>query len=179
MNPPFDRSYWVVPGMFCAGSFPGDREPARLETNMRSLLDRGIRHIINLMERDEVDFSGRLFASYEKTWHDLAAVRGYAVSVGRFPIADMGVPDIGLMKNILDDIDRSMAAALPVFLHCWGGVGRTGTVVGCWLARRGVASGREILTRMNELRRGTVNIELVSPQTGAQRSMILNWRRGE
>lgn len=24
-----------------------------------------------------------------------------------------------------------------VYLHCWGGIGRTGTIVGCWLARNG------------------------------------------
>ena len=32
----------------------------------------------------------------------------------------------------------------PVYVHCWGGIGRTGTVVGCWLVRHGM-TGDEAL----------------------------------
>ncbi|MSR27507.1 MAG: hypothetical protein EXS06_10930, partial [Planctomycetaceae bacterium] len=39
---------------------------------------------------------------------------------------------------ILADIDAELAAGRPVYVHCWGGVGRTGTVVGLvHVARRG------------------------------------------
>ena len=34
-------------------------------------------------------------------------------------------------------IDEAMSAGKAVYVHCWGGVGRTGTVVGCWLVRHG------------------------------------------
>lgn len=146
---------------------------------MRALLDCGIRHIINLMEPDETDFSGRNFPSYERRWRDLAGDRGVGVSVNRFPIRDMGIPGIALMKKILDDIDRALAAAMPVYLHCWGGVGRTGTVVGCWLSRHEITSGNNALSMIDELRRHTVNFELASPQTGEQRSMIIKWKKGE
>jgi hypothetical protein len=179
MNPPFDRSYWVVPGTFCAGIYPGDHAPALLEMKMRALLDCGIRHIINLMEIDETDFSGRILPSYKETWQDLAVEKGYGVSVSRFPIRDMGIPGVGRMKKVLDDIDRSLSAALPVYLHCWGGIGRTGTVVGCWLARHEIALGNNALTMIDELRRHTANFELASPQTGDQRYMIVEWKKGE
>jgi protein-tyrosine phosphatase len=36
-----------------------------------------------------------------------------------------------LMTTILDAIDESMTAGKPVYVHCWGGMGRTGTVIGC------------------------------------------------
>ncbi|MFZ5949388.1 MAG: fused DSP-PTPase phosphatase/NAD kinase-like protein [Candidatus Rifleibacteriota bacterium] len=32
-----------------------------------------------------------------------------------------------------------MAAGKPVYVHCWGGLGRTGVVVGCWSRRHGEA----------------------------------------
>jgi hypothetical protein len=34
-------------------------------------------------------------------------------------------------------IDRRIREGGAVFLHCWGGVGRTGLVVGCWLQEHG------------------------------------------
>ena len=35
-----------------------------------------------------------------------------------------------LMTAILNAIDESMTAGKPVYVHCWGGAGRTGTVIG-------------------------------------------------
>ncbi len=37
-------------------------------------------------------------------------------------------------------------------MHCWGGVGRTGTVVGCWLVRHGLDDG-DAIARIATLRR--------------------------
>ena len=31
------------------------------------------------------------------------------------------------MQEILDAVDRALAAGRNVYLHCWGGIGRTGT----------------------------------------------------
>ena len=41
------------------------------------------------------------------------------------------------MASILDAIDAALDGGKTVYVHCWGGVGRTGTVVGCWLVRHG------------------------------------------
>ena len=41
------------------------------------------------------------------------------------------------MVTILDTIDQAVADGRTVYVHCWGGVGRTGTVVGCYLVRHG------------------------------------------
>ena len=38
---------------------------------------------------------------------------------------------------MLDTIDQALAAGHTMYVHCWGGVGRTGTVVGCHLVRHG------------------------------------------
>ena len=46
-------------------------------------------------------------------------------------------------------------------MHCWGGVGRTGTTVGCWLVRHG-RSGTEALA---ELRRVAASDENLMPAT--------------
>lgn len=54
------------------------------------------------------------------------------------------------MREILGLIDEAMAADRPVYVHCWGGVGRTGTVIGCHIAQRGL-DGDAALQRLREL----------------------------
>ena len=44
------------------------------------------------------------------------------------------------MQDILDLIDESLSLDKPVFFHCWGGIGRTGTVLGCYLLRSKMAT---------------------------------------
>jgi hypothetical protein len=177
---PFQRSYWVVPGRFLAGFYPGDEEPALAETKLARLLDCGIRTVINLMHADELDHDGNLFNPYAATLQGLGAERGIEVACLRFPIQDMDVPTREMMRRILDAIDASIAGGRPVYVHCWGGVGRTGTVVGCWLVRHGLASGDEAIDRIAELRQGDLaRRHRPSPETEAQRALVRSWRRGE
>jgi protein-tyrosine phosphatase len=41
------------------------------------------------------------------------------------------------LAEILSAIDRRISEGGAVYLHCWGGVGRTGLVVACWLQEHG------------------------------------------
>ncbi|NJN80266.1 MAG: hypothetical protein HC797_07245 [Anaerolineales bacterium] len=43
------------------------------------------------------------------------------------------------MKNILDTIDNEIENGNPVYVHCWGGVGRTGITAACYLIRHGLS----------------------------------------
>ena len=58
---------------------------------------------------------------------------------------------------------------------CLGGVGRTGTVVGCWLARHGTV-GAAALERLTQLRQDTDNVGWASPETEEQVEMVLSWK---
>jgi len=60
-----------------------------------------------------------------------------------------------------------------------GGRGRTGTVVGCFLARHGYASGHGILKLIQELRRDTEDHDRPSPETSQQIEMVVSWVEGE
>ena len=64
-----------------------------------------------------------------------------------------------------------------VYVHCWGGVGRTGLVVGCHLARHGVV-GPAALERITELRRGAADEHRQSPENALQEAMVLGWPAG-
>jgi hypothetical protein len=68
-----------------------------------------------------------------------------------FPIPDVSVPGSRqTTRDILDLIDNSLAQGKGIYLHCWGGIGRTGTIVGCWLARHGFA-GRAAWEKLSSL----------------------------
>jgi len=176
---PFPHSYWVVPGKLLAGQYPGSQDPGEMRQKLAGLVDVGIRHVINLQEVDERNYAGDLFEPYETELQRIATARHTHVTVIRMPIRDAGIPSREQMRAILDEIDRSLARDLPVYVHCWGGKGRTGTVVGCYLARHGIATGKSALDKINELRRNVPNWNEPSPETRQQCEMVALWQIGE
>lgn len=172
---PFPRSYWVAPGLM-AGCYPGasDEEPAKVK--LQGLLDVGIRHVINLMEPAETNWDGKPFALYEHQMTTLADAMGVAVAFNRMPIKDMSIPTEAHMERILDLIDRCIENSQPVYIHCWGGRGRTGIVVGCYLARHGYASGQKVIDLIRDLRQEAEDHDKASPETSEQVDMVLGWR---
>ena len=57
---------------------------------------------------------------------------------------------INLME--LDETNHEGQPFVP-YIHCWGGVGRTETVVACWLLRHGLAAPEVVLKKLTWLRR--------------------------
>ena len=80
------------------------------------------------------------------------------------------------MREVLDAIDASLEARLPVYVHCYGGIGRTGTVVGCWLVRHGL-TGRAALGKIMELRKEFAGPYDSSPKPRSRRRFVANWKK--
>ena len=179
MSVPFNRSYWVIPGKFLAGCYPGSENRQQALQKLTGLIDSGIRTVINLMEKDEFNWAGRAFEGYEEQMQSIAASIGHSVSLERMPIKDTWVPSRIEMIEILDRIDDSINDGKPVYAHCWGGRGRTGTVAGCYLARHGLATGRNILKMIQDLRKNTEDHHMPSPETPQQVDMVLSWVEAE
>ena len=87
---------------------------------------------------------------------------------------DFGIPGIGQMRMILDTIDEAIAAGRTVYVHCYAGVGRTGTVIGCYLVRHGSSAG-DALASLAEWRRGIPTERRISPETEEQRRFVRAW----
>jgi protein-tyrosine phosphatase len=97
----------------------------------------------------------------------------------RIAIRDGWVPSHGDMVAILDSIDSHIEKELSVFVHCWGGRGRTGTVVGCYLVRHGLCAPHEAVNQIRELRKHTDDHYEPSPESQRQYEMVLSWVEGQ
>jgi protein-tyrosine phosphatase len=94
----------------------------------------------------------------------------------RFPILDMWVTSEEQLARTLDAIDEELAAGGIAYVHCWGGCGRTGTVVAAWWVRHGTDPA-EALVRYQELCRAYSTRHC--PETREQVAMVMGWRRGQ
>jgi protein-tyrosine phosphatase len=175
MNTPFERSYWVVPGKFLAGYYPGDLDKDMMSVKLKGLLSVGISLVINLMEPDEIDSYGDLYDQYETHLTSLAQAQRVSIQFVRFPISDMSIPTEELMVRILDTMDFVNALNKSVYVHCLGGVGRTGTVVGCYLIRHGMADSKNVLKVIAGLMEKGRVFGYRSPQTFEQEAFVFNW----
>ena len=167
---PLDDSYWLIEGQLLAGEYPGHWDDDVAEGQLNRLLDAGIRSFIDLTEETDP------LEPYEPILQQLAADRRIEVKYRRLSIRDMDVPTSERMTEILDAIQGELAAGRPVFFHCWGGIGRTGTVAGCWLREQG-QNCEDAFERIDQLRAPTPDGWKESPQTDAQRAFVRTWAR--
>ena len=174
---PFNRSYWVVPGKLLAGCYPGSDDPIEQERNLKGLIQVGIRHVISLLEPQEYKRQDDPFPPYADHMESIAKTMKISVTFDQISIKDFSVPTERQMVRILNQIDMCIKYDKPVYLHCWGGKGRTGTVVGCYLARHGLAAGNDVIQMIRELRKDTADCTDPSPETKEQINMVVNWEK--
>ena len=169
---------YVVPNsLLSAGPYPGSPPGTHrrdVAGKLQEFIDVGVRVFIDLTTKAD-----RL-APYVPDLMPLSGGQEVEVIHESLPIKDMSVCEPSHMIRVLDTIDGHMQAGRPVYLHCWGGIGRTGMVVGCWLVRHG-KSGEQALTEVNRLfrtmspARVAKHAALGSPQTAEQRDVVRNW----
>jgi predicted protein tyrosine phosphatase len=165
---PTPDAYWITDRLL-AGEYPGAKDTAEARRKLERFLDAGVTTFIDLTEEDEYGLR-----PYAAAAGKLSAARGLPLTHLRWSIPDLTPPTPPQMSRILDAIDDALTAGQTVYVHCYGGIGRTGTVVGCWLVRHGL-SGASALDQIAAWRRATPDGARPSPETAAQRTMVLNW----
>jgi Tyrosine phosphatase family len=173
---PNGNTYWVVPHKFLAGEYPGDKDAGNARKKIKQFLAAGIRHFIDLTELREKTRSGEL-VPYEAFLSEEIGNSGIRATYQRFPIRDNSVPsDSDHLAEILFAIDRRIREGGAVYLHCWGGIGRTGLVVACWLQEHGRAPNdalAELSAKWSTVEKSSR--EPRSPQTTEQVSWVKTW----
>jgi protein-tyrosine phosphatase len=163
MRRPLDNSYWVLPGALLAGEYPYGDTPAEAEERLARLLGAGIDAFVDLTQAWECP--------------DYGALLPRDVHYLRSPIPDTQVPtDPEQMRAIQAHLRRALGAGRRIYVHCRAGIGRTGLVVGCYLAEQGL-DGDTALKQLNRLWRQSARSSSWRqvPQTAEQAEFILHW----
>lgn len=160
----FVHAWWVEPDRLLAGEYPGHTAPTRARHKVDVLVDAGIRTFVDLTTPAD-----RL-APYRPLVGDVAVARQLDVRHVSFPIPDLGVVDDHEYDEVVRIIEDGLGRG-AVYVHCWGGVGRTGTVIGCALADEGLGYD-EIIDRLTTLRHGSRKAHRGVPEMVVQHDLI-------
>lgn len=167
---PHANCYWLIPGRLLAGEYPADDDPRVMARQTQALLDAGVTHCFDLTHESEA------LPPYAVSLAQAAAGRGVTASTQRFSVADFGVPSVDGMRRTLAAIDTALGTGGTVYLHCRGGIGRTGTVVGCLLREQGFDADAAIAVIRRKWQVMAKRIAAPhSPETAEQRAFIAAW----
>ena len=126
---PLRQSYYVDGNLF-AGEYPYARSDEKEEKKLRRMHHFGVRHFIDLTEEGELRPYQQLLPN-DTTYL-------------RFPIRDVNAPkSVEAVHQLLNEIDYLNQQEGYTYIHCRGGVGRTGTIVACYYARQMEEPGLE------------------------------------
>lgn len=141
-----DRGTWVAPGVVgCA--YP------RTNRALSALSGSGVRLLVNLHGRP----------------HDPARLARHGLREAHLPVKDFAAPSPQQIERGVREILEALEAGEAAAVHCGGGLGRTGTVLACYLLASSDGLGaEEAVRRVRASRPGSV-------ETPAQLAAVRAW----
>lgn len=158
---PTFNSYKVNDWLY-AGEYPGDKDEELAIGKLKQFNYFGITHFIDLTEDGELVPYNSMVSSWARYM--------------RFPIRDISVPDnVEIVKRLIDTIEQIHKdnSKAKIYIHCWGGVGRTGTIIGCYLGNfAGISYDRTMSILSSLFEDCPKSVRRCSPENDLQRSFI-------
>ena len=83
---------------------------------------------------------------------------------------DMGVPEFSDLEYTIDFIHQRITNGEPVMVHCLAGLGRTGTILACYLIKYEQMSADDAIQKVRNERHGSI-------QSFSQEEMIFRFEK--
>jgi atypical dual specificity phosphatase len=128
-----ERVTWLDDEGLAACRYPRD------EKALRALAEHGVSVVINLHERP----------------HPPGVLARYGLSEVHLPVPDFTPPTPAQLERGIAAIEQAVSSGTRAAVHCGAGLGRTGTLLACYLVKRGLGP-EEAIARIRALRPGSV-----------------------
>ncbi|PSC76737.1 MAP kinase phosphatase 6 [Micractinium conductrix] len=147
---PTPWSNWVLRGRLLAGAYPASLDDEETERILTTLLELGVNTFVCL----QAEFS---LHTPESAWRSGQGLRPYIKDAQRLliaaresgsrrilqekldflhlPIIDGSVTSDAALSRLADDCCTRILRGERLYVHCWGGHGRTGTLIAVMLGR--------------------------------------------
>lgn len=187
---------WLIPGYVLCGSYPGASPGRPSDDGLLSQVRKaGVNTFVCLQEElppqdEEWPADGVPNLSERAKWAtgNFLNYRDAAGVTARY--VHYGLPDLSVCESLdaLDDIVCSLRKRIEagdkLYIHCWGGRGRTGLIAACLLgALYGDIDAEEALERVQCYydirqplgREASGSARKMSPETEAQKNQVRDW----
>jgi atypical dual specificity phosphatase len=128
---------WVSSKVLCFGEKPGKWRS--VQEDLEFLKTSGVRSILSLVEEEP----------------QLENYRSAGFDAHHVPVDDFHAPTMEQIEDCIEYID----AHGPIYVHCYAGYGRAGTIAAAWLIKNGMSAIDAIRTIRN-LRPGAIEVDV-------------------
>ena len=141
-----DNFSWILEGKLAGSAIPTSKD------EVTWLQEQGVKTIVTIREEP-----------LDKDW---VSQMNYLHVLSD----DMGVPTFEDLKNSVDYVHKKIQNNEPVMVHCLAGLGRTGTILACYLIKYEKMSAEDAIQHVREQRHGSI-------QSFVQEEMIFQYAK--